>query len=237
MTPRQTNQLGGQERLLLTVVEQLCRPLLHISRLSELTAAGPDAEHWQQVQAIADAGLQLAESYALQLRTDGKVAALEPITLSGLLYDTAHALAPYAKTYDVELQFEAGPRTYPVYANRGVLQSALTALGHVFVAAEAACDEPGAVRLAAHRSRYGMVAGVYAPRAGQNLAAESLRQAQRLYGRAYQPLQRMVAGPAAGVFVADALLQTMRSRLHVARLHSVSGLAATLPAGRQLQLV
>jgi len=236
----QSAGLGEQERLFLCLVEQLARPFLQVARLSEL--AGTDdplmaAEHWQLVQAIANSSLQLVESYALSLRLHGSVTALnlEPVTVSSLLYDTAQALQPYARQYAIGLELETGPKMQPVLADRSVLQSALTALGQVFVLSQAETEERVPVRLAAHRSRYGVVAGLYGQAPG--LGADSLRRAQQLAGKARQPLQRLVSGPAAGVFVADSLLQTLSAKLHVARYRNLTGLATTLQPSQQLQLI
>lgn len=235
----QAVQLNGQEQLFLGLAEQLSRPFLQLARLSELATAHPEqaAAYWQSVQTIAGASLGLVESYALSLRVQGKLTPLElePITVSSLLYDTAQVLAPYAKRYDVALELDTGPRLGPVLCDRKVLQSALISLGQVFVAAGAEADKPAPVRLAAHRSRYGVVAGLYGLE--HSLGADTLRRAHSLQGSARQPLQRLVSGPAAGVFVADSLLHTLSAHLHVARYHKLSGLAATLPPSQQLQFV
>jgi hypothetical protein len=180
--------------------------------------------------------LQLVESYALSLRVQGNITPLEiePITVSSLLYDTAAALKPYAREYAVELELDTGPKLQPILGDRAVLQSALTALGQVFVLSQAEAEEPMPVHLSAHRSRYGIVAGLY----GQTVfGADSLRRAAGLGGKARQPLQRLVSGPAAGVFVADSLLKALSARLHVAKYHHLSGLATTLQPSRQLQLI
>ncbi|HSX15731.1 MAG TPA: hypothetical protein VLF40_02985 [Candidatus Saccharimonadales bacterium] len=233
-------QLNGQEQLFLGLVEQLARPFLQVSQLAEL-AAGDDAEtaklRWQMVQVISQSSLQLVESYALNLRLHSNVAALElePVTVSALLYDTAEALRPFAKQYGVDLELETSGRLQPVLADRAVLQSAMVSLGQVFVLSQAESDEPSAVRLSAHRSRYGVVAGLYGHL--PQLGADTLRRAHALQGRARQPLQRLVSGPAAGVFVADSLLRALAARLHVARYHSLTGLAATLQPSSQLQLI
>lgn len=236
----QGTQLNSQEQLFLGLAEQIARPLLQIARLSELAGRGdPEAAsvHWQTARAIADSSLQLVESYALSLRVHGKITslALEPVTVSSLLYDTAGALSAFARQYGVELELEPGPRLQPIMADRTVLQSAMTSLGQVFVLAQAEADEPSAVRLAAHRNRYGIVAGLYC--ASSQLGVESLRRAHALQGKARQPLQRLVSGPAAGVFVADSLLHTLSAHLHVARYHSLTGLATTLHPSQQLQLI
>jgi hypothetical protein len=231
--------LGEQERLFLGLIEQLSRPFLQIARLSELQMGvdGDAKAEWAMAQTIANSSLQLVEGYALSLRVHGQITPLElePITVSSLLYDTAQALKPYAQQYDVELQLETGPKTTPILADRSVLQSAMTALGQVFVLSQAEADEPAPVRLSAHRSRYGVVAGLYSQAAG--FGADSLRRAQALSGTARQPLQRLVSGPAAGVFVADSLLKAISARLHVARYHNLTGLAATLQSSQQLQLI
>jgi hypothetical protein len=44
-------------------------------------------------------------------------------------------------------------------------------------------------------------------------------------------------GSGAGVFVADAILAAMASRLRVGRFMKLPGFAVTLPASEQLQLV
>lgn len=233
-------QLNGQDRLFLGVAEQLSRPLLTLSRLSELAATDDPSQspaYWQMVQGIADSSLRLVESYSLSLRVSGKLTplSLEPVTISALLYDTAESLASYASQYGVSLELDTGPRVQPVMADRGVLKSAFESLGQVFITAQAESDEKMPVRLSAHRSRYGVVAGLYCGSA--QLGTESLRRARQVHGKARQPLQQLVSGPAAGVFVADSLLQTLESRLHVARYHNMTGLAATLQPSRQLQLV
>lgn len=233
-------RLSSQERLFLGLAEQLAGPLYTMSRLSELAANNDShgaAERWRMVRTIADSSLQLVESYALSLRVHGKVTPLrlEPVTVSSLLYNAATSLAPFARQYGVAIELEPGPRTHPVMADRTVLQSAFESLGQVFIMAEAEADKHSPVRLSAHRSRYGIVAGLYG--GSIQLGIDSLRGARAVQGRARQPLQQLVSGPAAGVFVADSLLQTLAARLHVARYHSLSGLAATLQPSSQLQLV
>jgi len=239
-TNEQSVRLSEQERLFLGLTEQLARPLLQVSRLSELASTDDSvrsAAHWQTIRTIADTSLQLVESYALSLRVHGEILPLEiePVTISSLLYDTAEALSPLAGQYKVKLELETGPRVYPIMADRKILKSAMTSLGQVFVAAQGESNADGVVRLAAHRSRHGMVAGLYGGM--PQLGAESLRRAHAMQGAARQPLHRLVSGPAAGVFVADSLLQTLAARLHVARYHNQTGLAATLKPSQQLQLV
>jgi hypothetical protein len=230
--------LREEERLFLSLVEQLSRPLLQIAHISELAAdAQEESPQWDMVQAIASSSLQLVEGYALSLRVQGNITplAIEPVTVSSLLYDTAASLQPYARQYSVALELEPGPKMQPILADRSVLQSALTALGQVFVLSQAEADEPESVHLSAHRSRYGIVAGLYGQAA--TIGADSLRRANLLNGKARQPLQRLVSGPAAGVFVADSLLKTLSTRLHVARYHHLTGLATTLQPSQQLQLI
>jgi len=232
-------RLNSQERLFLSLAEQLTRPLLTVSHLSELAVADDPAAlaHWQTVRAIADSSLQLVEGYALSLRVHGKVTPLnlEPITISALLYDTAELLAPFARQYGVDVELDTGPRAQPVLADRAVLQAAFGSLGQVFVTAQAESEERLPVRLSAHRSRHGVVAGLYC--SSTQLGVDSLRRARAIQGQARQPLQHLVGGPAAGVFVADSLLQTLAAHLHVARYHNLTGLAATLQPSQQLHLV
>jgi len=233
-------RLGSQEQLFLSLTEQLTRPLLQIAQLAELGTAD-DLEtariHWDMVQLISGASLRLVESYALSLRVQGHVTPLqlEQITVSSLLYDAAQILEPFARQYGVKLELDPGPRMQPVLADRTVLQSAMVSLGQVFVQSQAEHDEPAPVQFSAHRGRYGVVAGLYSslPRLG----TDSLHRARSFKGRVHEPLAQLVSGPAAGVFVAESLLQTLATRLHVARYRNLTGLAATLEPSAQLQLI
>lgn len=233
-------QLGEQERLFLSLIEQLSRPLLQIAQTSELSASANQNTsilQWQLVQSIAQSSLQLVESYALSLRVHGNITPLElePVTVSSLLYDTAQTLQPYAQQYSVQIELESGPKMAPILADRAVLQSAMVSLGQVFVLAESENEEHSPVRLAAHRGRYGVVAGLYGQIPG--LGVDSLRRAQQLHGTARQPFQRLVSGSAAGVFVADSLLKALSARLHAAKYHNLTGLATTLQPSSQLRLI
>jgi len=232
-------QLSEEQKLFLGVVEQISRPLVTISRMSELalTSECTTTDQWQIVQSIINASLQLVESYSLNLRVRGKLTPLnlEPITVSALLYDTAERLNPFAKQYGVEIELEPGPRAQPVITDKVVLQSALESLGQVFVMAQAEVERHAYVRLGAHRSAHGVVAGYYT--ASSTLGVDSLRRAHAMQGTARQPFQQLVNGPAAGVFVAESLLQTLSVHLHVAKYHNMTGLATTLLPSQQLQLV
>lgn len=234
-------QADESERLLLSVAEQLARPLSLIARLSEsaegdqeITAA---QDRWATVQALAESSLQLVDNYAYSLRLGARVSslALEPVTVASLLYETAEQLAPLAQQYGVSLELDTGPRVQPVLADRAVLRAAFVSLGQVFVQAQAEAEVPMPVRLMAHRNRFGMVAGLYGGTAP--LGADSLRRARAIQGRARQPLPQLTSGSAAGVFVADSLLQALAVRLHAAKYHGLTGLAATLRPSAQLRLV
>lgn len=231
---------NGEERLFLSFVEQLSRSFVQLRSVAELAGTQDAATaqmHWQTVQELSQSTLRLAESYALHLRTQGSLSdiQLEQVTISSLLYDTAQELQPFAKRYDVELRLEPGPRMLPVVADRALLRSAFAALGQVFVLAQSQADEKGVVKLAGHRSRYGVVAGLYGNL--PHLGADSLRRARRLSGMAREPLHNLASGPVAGVFVADALLQSLEAKLHAARYCGMTGLAVTLDPGRQMHLI
>ncbi len=236
-------ELSGEEKLFLVLAEQIARPFLQMSHLAELAERSGGSQssaataQWQTVQTLSQSSLQLVDGYALSLRLHAKLTPLnlEPVTISSLLYDAAQQLEPFARQYGVRLELEPGPRATPVLADRSVLQSAMASLGQVFVLAQSEAEEHSPVWLAAHRSRYGVVAGLYGH--SPQLGVDSLRRAHQLQGRAREPLQRLVSGPAAGVFVADALLGALSSRLHIARFHKLNGLATTLQPSQQLQIV
>ena len=231
--------------LLVSVAEQLKVPLAVIARHAELGLTRADAALDAGLVATqADAALLLVDSYllGLELLRDQTQLELEPVSVSSLLVDTAHDLHRFASQYGVEVRLETAGKYGPVMSNARGLKAALLSLGFALVEAQPALDaadagdtKPKRLVLAMHRTPHGIVTGVYG--AQQMISAESWRRAQKLCGRAAQPLHELGAGPAAGLFVADAILRSMDSCLRVGRYLRRGGLAATLQPSSQLQLV
>lgn len=202
----------------------------------------------------------------LRLAVGQEILALEPVSAASVLADVAHELDGFAKRYAVPLEVHIAGKYEPVMANRKALRAALTSLGYELIAAQAAqCEAadtgfasamgtakntesigqdaanaaPKPLRasliLASHRTAHGIVAGVYGDYA--MLSAPRWRKALALRGRAHQPFAALSASSAAGLFVADTLLQAMTAQLRVGRYHHQQGMAATLQPSRQLQLV
>lgn len=241
------NSTNGQlGPLFLSLAEELKLPLQHIARRAELqrlasedTLASGAGDCLRDIEASADMTLRLLDSYLLSLRlaTESDYGlAVEPVCVSAVLQDTAHELQKTAAAYGVCLQLNVQGRYQPVLVNRHALQSALTALGYALIEALPSSGvRRQHLQLAAHRTKQGTVAGVYGELDG--LTPRLYRRAQQLQGRVRQPLVGNLPGSGAGVFVADAILAAMASRLRVGRYMKLPGFAVTLPASEQLQLV
>lgn len=237
-----TTDHARYEQLFLAMAEELKLPLQHIARQAELQQLRPDmpaAEGLQDIQASADMTLQLLDSYLLSLRLSlqpqGSLQ-LEPVSLSAVLHDTAAELRHIAANYGVTLKLHVEGRYEPVLAHRQALQSALVALGYAVIEALPASGvQRQHLQLATHRTRQGIVAGVYGEL--DTLTPQLYRRARALQGRARQPLVGTMPGSGAGVFVADAILSAMASRLRVGRYMKLPGFAVTLPSSEQLQLI
>ncbi len=236
----QQTDIQSQEQLFINVAEGISHTLLQVSRLSEVARTEtPERQttRWQTVQDVTAASLALLEGYAMTLRLQQGMESpvVAPVATAVLLHDTARLLAPYAKQYGVQIELEVSSKLGPILSDRLVLQSALVSLGQVFIMAHAETEQPKPIRLAAHKTRYGIVVGLYGY--GIEMSAAALRRAHTLRGKAFQPYTQLVSGPASGVFVADGLLRSVAAQLHAARYHNVAGLAVTVPACNQLQLI
>jgi hypothetical protein len=229
------------DQLFLAMAEELKLPLQQMARQAELQllVQEPAAEGLRSIQRSADMTLRLLDSYLLSLRLSMMPTAsleLEPVSLSAVLHDTAAELRHIAQSYGVTLQLHVQGRYEPVLAHRQALQSALMALGYALIEALPATGvRQQRLQLATHRTRQGIVAGVYGELDG--LTPQALRQARVLQGYVRQPLVGLLSGSGAGVFVADAILTAMESQLRVGRFMKLPGFAVTLPASHQLQLV
>ncbi len=230
------------DRLLISIVEQLKLPLLHIARQAEFDASQgyTTPADFLRVQLSAEAALRLVDSYLLGLQLSQEQAALtlEPVSLSSTLVDIAHQLDSFARLYDIDLELDIAGKYVPVMAHAAGLKAAFLSLGYALIEALPGLQADRhrmSVRLAAHRTPHGLVAGLYSK--SSVLTSKDLRVAQQLYGTVRQPIVRLSSAGGAGVFVADTIFRAMESKLRVGHHQKLSGFAATLQPSRQLRLV
>ncbi|HUS26777.1 MAG TPA: hypothetical protein VMY99_05520 [Nevskiaceae bacterium] len=226
-------------QLLAAIAEQLKLPLTAIVRHAELgqLIARPEHVDLSTIRMQASAALTLVDSYLLGLQLmheQGKLQ-LEPVSVSSVLTDTAHQLHQFAKQYGVELELHIGGKFAPVMAHRLGFRAALISMGHTLIESQTVEGKHRRIAMAVNRSPHGIVAGMYGEY--EALSTARWRQALQLCGRARQPFNALAIGSGAGVFVADAILQAMDTRLRVGRHHKQTGLCATLLPSQQLQLV
>ena len=225
------------QQLLLSVAEELKLPLLQITRQAEQAQLTGETD-LKTIQAMAGSALKLLDNYVLGIRLalEPEQLAVESVSVSSVLYDTAQQLDALAKNYGVALELNVAGRFGPVLAHRQGLQAALVSLGAALIEALPAQQNPQLrLQLATHRSRYGIVAGLYADT--KQLSNEALQQGRELQRRSRQPLINLTHTSGAGIFVADTILRAMRLNLTASRHHRLYGLGAVLQPNRQLQLV
>lgn len=224
--------LGNSDRLLLALAEELKLPLLHVSQQTEL---------YEQAHGLALDGIHASTQHALLL-IDSYITLqtmrqqqleLEPVSVSSVLYEAARMLQPLAAQYNCQIDLQIDGRYAPVMSHRTVLSAALISMGAALITAVKQPNE--SVTLAAHKAQAAIVAGVFSSTKG--LGDKVLQQGRALYGRARQPLQSFTPHPAAGIFIADDLLEMAGAELRVSQHKNQRGLATMLEPSRQLSLV
>ena len=192
----------SHDRLLRALAEQLKLPLLHIARTAEL-AGQTEQEMYSTIMQTADMAMQLIDGYLLSTDVHSQqVLQLEPVSISALLHDTAHRLSHLAKQYDCEVDVHLSGKYGPVMAHRQSLEMAFTMLGYAFIESASGEGKKHMV-FGAHRSKNGLVAGIFGDQPG--LSSDMYRRAKALYGTARQPLTNVMPAAGAGVFIADSI--------------------------------
>lgn len=217
----------ARERLLMALAEQLKSPLLQIAYQAEAENASALADisltSWQALHLI-DSYLLCAEQQEL---------ALEPVSVSSVLYDVAQVLDPIARQYGAEIEISVAGKYVPVMANRTGLEAGLVTIGRSLLEADTTAH-PKLV-LSAFKSQQGIAAGVFGDH--PELTADSFRRALALFGGARQPMPTASALNGAGFYVAKALFESMNASLQVVRHHKLTGLSASFVPSAQLRLV
>lgn len=240
MTELSSKSTHASGLLFTSLAEQVKLPFVQIAHAAELSRLNPGKAELEQlfqtISLTSEAAMKLIDGYLLsvQLQQQPELA-LEPVSLSSILYDTAHALDGYAKAHDCTLELHVQAKYGPVMARPEVVRTAIESLGYSFIEAAARRGTKTRVMLAVRKTAHGMNAGVFSDT--DKLNAALFKQAKILKGLARQPLGDFSAGSGAGVFVADALFEWLHSPMRVATFKSLQGLAATLTPSRQLSLV
>jgi hypothetical protein len=225
------------QQLLLNVAEELKLPFEQIARKAEAGRLHGEID-LQAIESTADMALKLLDNYCLgvRLNLETDTPEIEAVSVSSVLYDTGQQLYALAKSYGVSLELDIAGRFGPVAANRQVLEAALVSLGSSLIEALPALESRQLrLQLATHRSRYGIVAGIYGD--SEQLTASALEKGRQLSGRSRQPLLGITHTSGAGIFVADTLLNAMQLSLQTTRHHGLFGLGTVLQTNNQLQLV
>lgn len=225
------------QQLLLNVAEELKLPLIQLARQAEQGQLSGRAD-LSRMQGIADGALKLLDNYVLGVRLSLEPQKLtaEAVSVSAVLYDAAQQLDAMAKNYGVALELNIAGRYAPVVAHRQGLQAALVSLGASLIEALPALESPQLkLQFATHRSRYGIVAGLYAD--SEQLTAGTLQKGRKLQTHSRQPLINLTHSNGAGIFVADTILRAMHLQLTASRHHRLYGLGVVLKPSPQMQLV
>lgn len=224
-----------QQRLLITLLEELKLPLLQVNTLTELNTIKNKVDDGT-IQLVTQQALRMLDHYVLSLRLAQEENMLEPVSLSAVLHNSVHNMSRFAKIHNCELRLETSGHYEPVMAHKAGMEAVMESLGASLIQAQAnGGQEKPVVTLAIHRSRWGLVAGAYANLPNMNAAA--FRRARSLYGQARQPFNHVLASGGAGIFIANALLSTMAAQLHSSRHRKLNGLAATLQPSHQMALI
>jgi hypothetical protein len=225
------------QQLLLHVAEELKIPLQQIARQAEYGQLTGETD-LQTIHTTADMALKLLDNYVLGVRLafDSAQLAIEPVSVSSVLYDAGQQLDGLAKIYGIQLELDVAGRFGPVLAHRQGLQSALVSLGASLIEALPALESRQLkLQLATHRSRYGIVAGIYSDT--EQLTNAALVNGRKLRGISRQPFINLTHTSGAGIFVADSIMRAMQLKLRTSRHHRLYGLGAVLQPNPQMQLV
>ncbi len=226
------------QQLLLNVAEELKMPLVRIARANEQNLLGlSENDSNRIIQTTADSAIKLLENYILgvKLALEPVKLSYESVSVSSILYDSKHQLEPLAKINGVNLELNISSHIQPVVCSKLGLEAALVSLGTTLIESTASSSEQLKLQFAAHRSRYGIVAGIYAQTS--QLSAQALKAGRRLQSSSRQPFVNLTHNNGAGIFAADAILNAMDLHLISSRHQRLYGIGTVLQPINQMQLV
>ncbi len=249
---KKCSDLALHNAIILTA-EELKIPLLQISHQAELGHQVIPHETLQIIKSTASQSLEELDDLldALRLQQSILQDGLVPVSAGAALQDVAHDLWPLMQDSNSQIEL-TGTIQQPILAHPKALRLALKSLGRELInstnnyGAHGSPQTPrqsNVFRLAAHKSRWGIVMGMYVSssantnNASTSLNTKTLRQA---YGSSMQsrwPFRQIAPSGGAGIMVANSLFGAMQTSVHVSRFRRQTGFAATLSPSHQLSLV
>lgn len=224
-------------KLLTSVADQLKVPLTNIARQAELLSLqGISGDQFLTMKAQSTAAIALVDSYLLGLELlNNAQLELEPVSASSVLTEVAHQIQGYAKQHGIIVELSIAGRYEPIMAHLKALRAAVASLGYALIeAAASGSTSTSRITLAAHRTRKGIVVGLYGNR---TLTSENWLRAKEIQGQARQPLASTLGTSGAGLFVADALANAMNTKLQITRYTREQGMAMVFQPSQQLQFL
>lgn len=224
---------SADERLLRTLAEQLKSPLYQIARHIELHQLTDEKLDISFIEHTANATMRLIDSYILSVGLQGSSEQLEPVSVSAVLHDAAHATYQLAKQYNCTIATDIGGPVRPVMAQKTRMRAAFESLLHASIMA-APAENKSHIVLGAKLQQQGVLAGVYGSHF--EISPDALKRGRALFGSATNVLPSIALEAGAGVFIADALFTHIAEPLKPSRHHHLPGLAAQFLPSQQLAL-
>ena len=232
-----SNDIDQRVRLVRAMADELRLPLLRIAAMAETDYEQPKS--YSQIHATAKSALKLIDNYVLstQVFTGQMSLDLEPTPLGAVLYDSADTVRDFARMHGVDIDIESTKRAGLVMGHKEVLHAALTSLAYSFIN-----STPGVVKKKRPKIVFGstlkdrqVLSSVLV--SGQSFSSSSLDNAKKLLGRAVQPMPKIMHTSAAGIFVADALLQCVGLKTEAYNNRGLSGFGTMMVPSSQTKLL
>ena len=228
--------------LFLNLLQNIQHSILNISNQVDVIKLTKNHNNLDVIKNLSQNTNHLIENYSLMINLlqNQQELSLEPVSLAAILYDVVNNLQSLAADYGVNLVFNNEGKFFPVLSNYVVLEVSLTSLGISLIEALPALivDQSRQIELfaAIHRSKYGLVVGLYFD--DQPILSQYLiNKSQKILRKSKQPLPMLSYGPASGLFLAKNILNFMNLNLKSSKHHNRYGVGVILPPIKQLAFI
>lgn len=220
--------------LFYTLAHDLKTPLVRIAYMAEADQANATTD----IHAAARHAIDMLDAYTLSITSNQTSLALQPISPSAVVADTAYNLTKHAQQFMCNVRVVAPKKHAVILAHRQVVTTALTMMGRAFIESQQqdTTSTKKVVTLAAYATKNGIALGVFA-QSPQKISYQFVSQAKANIGKALRPFVGMAGGTASQLFIADQLATSMHTTIRSAKRGHLQGLAFDLQLTNQLTLV
>ncbi len=217
-----------------SLVRELKRPLILMSKQAELNQSAPDKEHMELIRRTAEKALRLIDSYLLTAQSEygQQLLPVESFGIGSVIYNVAEEIRPIAEKANIDVVLNINDAL--VETNKEGLRAAIWCLSEMALDQASSEQEKASIEINARKTADNVRISVLTK--AMKVKNSDIRKAQKNFGKTHMALSSSSSESGIRLAVAGLLGESLGTSLKAVKEKNTQGLGFNLSLSSQLQL-